>query len=63
MSIMAADFKMVSYDVTIGSGVKILGNVHVGRSVVVGANSVVLSDVPDGVVAAGAPARIVKRRD
>jgi serine O-acetyltransferase len=44
----------------IGSGACILGNVRVGHDSVIGANSVVLSDVPPFSVAVGAPARIVK---
>ncbi len=46
--------------VDIGCGVCILGNVTVGNDSVIGANSVVLKDVPPFSVVAGAPARIVK---
>jgi serine O-acetyltransferase len=46
--------------VDIGCGVCILGNVIVGNDSVIGANSVVLKDVPPFSVVAGAPARIVK---
>ena len=35
----------------------------VGRDSVVGAGAVVTRSVPDRVVAAGVPARVVKRRD
>jgi serine O-acetyltransferase len=45
--------------VRIGTGAKILGPIHVGPGAVIGANSVVLSDVPAGATAAGVPARIV----
>lgn len=44
------------------SGVSVLGDVTVGRNAVIGANSLVLFDVPSGAVAVGAPARIVKTR-
>lgn len=47
--------------VDIGCGVCILGDVVIGRGSVIGANSVVLTDVPPGCVAVGAPARVVKR--
>jgi acetyltransferase-like isoleucine patch superfamily enzyme len=40
--------------VVIGPGLRI------GRGAVVGANSVVLDDVPDFAVAVGAPARVVR---
>ena len=38
----------------------IVGNVHIGRGCVIGANSVVNSDIPDYCVAVGAPARVIK---
>lgn len=43
-------------DVYISSGAKIIGNVVIGHGVIIGANSVVLKDVPDFSVVAGAPA-------
>ena len=42
------------------TGAKILGRIHVGDDVRVGANSVVLDSLPDGVTVAGNPARIVR---
>ena len=45
----------------IGMGSVILPNVRIGRKVVIGANSVVTRDLPDLCVAAGAPARIIKK--
>lgn len=42
--------------VMVGAGAKILGPVHVGSNVKVGANSVVVKDVPTGAVATGIPA-------
>ena len=48
--------------VDVGCGVCVLGAVTVGDDAVVGAGSVVLSDVPAGATAAGAPARVVRRR-
>lgn len=44
----------------IGVGVVILGDVVIGEGASIGANSVVLDDVPPGAVAVGAPARVVK---
>lgn len=38
----------------------IVGNVHIGRGCVIGANSVVNRDIPDYCVAVGAPARVIK---
>ncbi|MEA3353334.1 MAG: serine O-acetyltransferase [Campylobacterota bacterium] len=47
----------------IGSGAKILGNITVGENCKIGANSVVVKDVPCSSTAVGVPARIVKRKD
>lgn len=44
----------------IGSGAKVLGPVRIGRYASIGANAVVLADVPDFAVAVGLPARIVR---
>jgi acetyltransferase-like isoleucine patch superfamily enzyme len=46
--------------VWIGTGTIILSGVRIGSSAVVAAGSVVTADVPDGVVAGGNPARVVK---
>ena len=54
---------IIEDDVQIGVGAKILGPVRVGRGAIVGANAVVLHDVPPGAVVAGIPARIVRRRE
>lgn len=45
----------------IGVGACVLGSLRVGRGAKVGANAVVLEDVPDNTTAAGIPARVVKR--
>ncbi len=44
----------------LGAGAKILGPVVVGRYAQIGANAVVLDDVPDGGVAVGVPARVIR---
>lgn len=46
-------------DVIIGCGARILGAVKVGRGAVIGANAVVIEDVPAGATVVGVPARIV----
>jgi serine O-acetyltransferase len=45
--------------VTIGAGAKVLGAVHVGDGARIGANAVVLTDVPAGYTAVGVPARLL----
>ena len=48
-------------DVTIGAGAKILGPITIGRGSKIGANSVVLKDVPAYSTAVGLPARVVNK--
>jgi serine O-acetyltransferase len=48
--------------VDIGAGAKILGTIHVGNDVCIGANAVVLTDVPANSIAVGIPARISTRK-
>lgn len=50
-------------DVWIGGGAIILPGVTIGNNVVVGAGSVVTRDIPDNVVVAGNPAKIIKHLD
>lgn len=45
--------------VDVGAGAKILGAVRIGRHAKIGANAVVLTDVPAGATAVGVPARIL----
>ncbi|WP_373031919.1 serine O-acetyltransferase [Sulfurovum sp.] len=47
--------------VVIGAGAKILGNITIGQNSKVGANSVVVKDVPPDSTAIGIPARTLKR--
>ena len=42
-------------------GAKVLGNIHLGDNVTVGANAVVVRNVPSNCVVVGVPAYIVKR--
>ncbi len=46
--------------VNIGAGAKLFGRIQVGDDVNIGANAVVLSDVPDRATAVGIPARIIQ---
>ncbi|MFH2058553.1 MAG: serine acetyltransferase [Pseudomonadota bacterium] len=45
--------------VYIGSGAKILGSVCIGDEVIIGANAVVVSDIPSRCVAVGIPAKVI----
>ena len=48
-------------DVSIGAGAKILGRVVIGDHVDIGANAVVLTNVPSYSSAVGIPARIIPK--
>ena len=48
-------------DVWVGGNVTIVPGAHIGSNVVIGAGSVVTGDIPDGVVAAGNPCRIIRK--
>ena len=52
---------VIGNNVDIGAGAKLLGNIRIGDNVVIGANAVVLIDVPDDSLAVGVPA-IIKPR-
>jgi serine O-acetyltransferase len=45
--------------VVVGAGAKILGPIRVGNNAMVGANSVVIHEVPDGMTVVGIPGRTV----
>lgn len=49
--------------VQIGAGAKILGRVSVGNDVIIGANAVVVHDVPDKTIVGGVPARMLGMSD
>lgn len=46
----------------LGAGAKVLGPVRIGEGARIGANAVVLSDVPPHATAVGVPARITRQR-
>lgn len=49
-------------NVWLGTGAKVLDGVTIGSNVVVGANAVVAESLPDNVIAAGIPARVLRSR-
>ena len=51
----------IADDAFIGARAIILKGVHIGQGAVIGAGAVVTSDVPDFMVAAGNPARVVAK--
>ena len=57
------DAPVIGNNVMITCGAKVLGQIHVGDHVTVGANAVVIRDVPARCVVGGVPARILKQLD
>jgi serine O-acetyltransferase len=48
--------------VIVGGGAMVLGPITVGERAIVGANAVVVKDVPEGATVAGVPAKVVRGR-
>jgi len=51
---------IVGNDVWIGPGVRILGDIVVGSNSIIGANAVVIRDVPENSVVGGVPAKLIR---
>ena len=51
---------VIGDNVTVFAHAIIIGDIHIGNNVVIGAGSVVTKDVPDNAIVAGNPARIIK---
>ena len=54
------DFPTFGNNVYIAANSTVIGNVHIGDNVIVGAGSVITKDVPDNTVVAGNPQRILR---
>lgn len=53
----------IGNNVVIGANVVIIGDITIGDNVIIGAGSVVVKDIPENVIIAGNPARIIKYID
>lgn len=54
-----ADMPTIGDNVSFGVGYKVLGNITIGNNVIIGANAVVIHDVPDNSIVAGIPAKVI----
>ena len=50
-------------NIFIGAGAKIIGPVRIGKFSRIGANAVVVHDVPEGATVGGIPAKVLRQRD
>ena len=57
------DYPTIGSDVYISSGARIIGKIHVGNNVIIGANAVVCKDVEDNSIVAGVPAKVIRKID
>lgn len=55
------EYPVIGDKVVIGAGAKLLGGIQIGSNARIGANAVVLTDIPAGCTAAGIPAAVVRR--
>ena len=56
-------YPVLDEDVVVGCGARILGPVHIGARAIIGANAVVLCDVPADATAMGVPAVVHRKSD
>ena len=52
-------FPCIEDNVFIGAGARVLGGIRIGRGTSIGANAVVIDDLPAGATAVGVPARVI----
>ena len=52
---------IIGENTIIATGAKILGPIEIGKNCVIGANAVVIDNIPDECLVVGVPAKIVKR--
>lgn len=50
----------IAGEVWIGAGAKIIGPITIGDNVVIGANSVIVKNIPEGSLVVGIPGKIIK---
>ena len=59
----ATDCPTIGDNVRVTTGAVVIGKINVGDNAIIGANAVVVKDVPANTVVGGVPAKIIKYRD
>ncbi len=54
------NYPIIGENTIIYAGAVIVGPIKIGKNCVIGANSVVISDIPDNSIVGGIPARVIK---
>lgn len=54
---------IIGDNVSLGASVTIIGGVHIGNNVLIGAGAVVVKDIPDNAIAVGNPARVIRYKE
>lgn len=54
-------YPTIGDNVKISAGAKILGPVSIGKNSIIGANAVVVNDIPEDSIAVGIPAKVIRR--
>jgi serine O-acetyltransferase len=53
---------VIGDNVYIAAGSRVLGGIKIGNDVIIGANAVVIKDVPDNCIVAGIPAKVISKK-
>ncbi|WP_082890472.1 serine O-acetyltransferase [Halotalea alkalilenta] len=59
----SGNYPVIGDNVTIYAGAKVLGSIKIGDNVIIGANAVIIKDVPSKAVAVGVPGKNILRED
>jgi serine O-acetyltransferase len=57
------EFPTIGDNVFIGAGARVLGGIQIGNGAKIGANAVVVEDIPAGATAVGVPAKVIGVRE
>lgn len=59
-SLNPEDYPIIGSDVYISAGARIIGKIHIGSNVIIGANAVVNKNVEDNCIVAGVQAKVIR---